>query len=79
VGFELKREKVEKTADGQERVILKLSPSSFVIAMLVKPIRLEFSPDGLTLYRMHGRTLPKRQDGNSFKDLDATLVYTPKP
>ena len=78
VGFEIFQKGVEKAADGREVVVLKMKPSSFFIAALVKPLRFEMKPDGTFLEAMTGRTLPKRADGDRFKDLDARILYTAK-
>ena len=79
IGFEIFKDGTAKTADGREVVVMKMKPSSFIISALVKPIYFEMKPDGSVLEAMTGRTLPKRADGNKFKDLDARVVYRLKP
>lgn len=75
VGFEVFKEKVEK--DGEQDVyLLKMKPSSFLIAALVKPIFFKFNHDGSRLLEMNGRVGPKQKDGTSWKDLDAEIVYS---
>lgn len=74
VGFEVFKEKTEKQGD-QEVVVLKMKPSSFLIAALVKPIFFKFNSDGSRLLEMNGRVGPKKKDGSSWKDLDAEVIY----
>jgi hypothetical protein len=75
VGFEVFKEKLEKQGD-QEVVVLKMKPSSFLIAALVKPIFFKFNADGSRLLEMNGRVAPKKKDGTSWKDLDAEVLYS---
>lgn len=74
VGFSLFKVGQEKL-DGQEVVLLKFKPTSFVIAALVDPVIFKFSTDGKTLLGMVGRIMPKLKNGNKWKDLDAEVVY----
>lgn len=60
---------------GQKAVVLKMKPSSFIIAALVKPIFFKFTEDGTRLLEMNGRVPAKQKSGDSFKDLDAEVVY----
>jgi len=75
VGFEVFKTG-EETVDGQKALVLKMKPSSFLIAALVKPIIFTFAADGSKLLAMNGRVPPKRKDGSSWKDLDAEVTYT---
>jgi hypothetical protein len=77
VGFEIKKVGEEKL-DGQDVVILKMKPSSFIISALVDPLIFKFSPDGSHLLAMAGRVAPKQKSGSSWKDLDAEVFYTHK-
>lgn len=75
VGFE-----IFKTGDAtigeQKAVVLKMKPSSFIIAALVKPILFTYAADGSHLLVRNGRVEPKKKDGSTYKDLDAEMVYT---
>ncbi len=75
VGFEVFKIGEEKIGD-QPALVLKMKPSSFLIAALVKPLIFKYAADGSKLLELNGRVPPKRQDGNSWKDLDADVVYT---
>ena len=75
VGFEIFKTGTEKMGD-QEVVVLKMKPSSFIIAAIVNPIIFKFKADGSAILEMNGRTAPKRQDGKKWKDLDAEIVYS---
>ena len=74
VGFELKK-KGEEEKDGQKLIILKMKPSSFVIAALVNPLEMKITADGTKLIEMKGRVPPKQKVGDTYKDLDAEVVY----
>lgn len=75
VGFEIS--KVGETdVGGQKAVLLKMKPSSFIIAALVKPIQFTYSADGTRLLVRNGRVEPKKKDGSAYKDLDAEMVYS---
>ena len=74
VGFSLFKVGDEKL-DGKDAVLLKFKPTSFVISAIVDPIIFKFRPDGKELMGMVGRVMPKRKDGNKWKDLDAEVIY----
>lgn len=74
VGFSLK--KVRETMNGsQKQIVLKMKPSSFLIAALVDPIEFTFPEDGSHILEMVGRVAPKQKKGDSYSDLDAETVY----
>jgi len=74
VGFDIKKSK-ELRESGEDLVQVKMSASSFVIAALVNPLFFTFSSDGKFLRKMSGRVAPKKKVGESWKDLDADVVY----
>lgn len=70
VGF-----KFFKDREDDKYVYIKMKPSSFVIAALVKPLTFKIEKDGeRRLMEVDGRVTPKRREGNSWKDLDAIFV-----
>ena len=75
VGF-----KIFKTGEGKvgdkNVVMLKMKPSSFIIAAIVNPVEFKFEADGSRLVEMNGRVAPKQKSGNKFKELDAEVVYS---
>ena len=75
VGFEFVRAS-ESTQDGKPVVVIKMSPSSLIIAALVDPLCffIEKGGEHRTL-RYRGRTTPKIREGNKWKDLDAETVF----
>ena len=75
MGFEIFKIGAEKF-DGKDAVILKMKPSCFIIAALVNPIIFEYAADGSHLLAMNGRVPMKKKSGNSWKDLDAEVVYS---
>ena len=62
--------------EGKKSIVVKMKPSSFIIAAIVKPLHFYMSTDGATLYQIDGRTTVKKNVNGSFKDLDAVTVYT---
>jgi hypothetical protein len=74
VGFEYFKDG-ESEVSGQKAVVIKMKPSSFLIAALVNPIKLYFTPDGKKLLQFEGRTLPKIKSGDKWKDLEALTIY----
>lgn len=74
VGFSLFKTGEEKI-EGKDVILLKFKPTSFIIAAIVDPVIFKFSADGKELVGMVGRVAPKKKDGNSWKDLDAEVVY----
>jgi hypothetical protein len=74
VGFEFTKVGEEKIGD-IKAVIVRMKPSSFIIASIVNPIFFKFYPDGSKLVEMKGRVAPKKQYGDAWKDLDAEIVY----
>lgn len=75
VGFEIFKI-ADETAGAEKLMVLKMKPSSFLIAALVDPLIFKFKSDGSKLIEMIGRVPPVRKDGSKFKDLDAEVVYS---
>lgn len=75
VGFEIFKVGEEGAGDAK-RVVLKMKPSSMIIAALVNPLDFKFSADGKHLHEMKGRVGPKQNVSGKWKDLDAEVVYT---
>lgn len=75
VGFKFAKH-AESMVQGKPAVIIKMSPSSFVIAALVDPLFFTMEKDGEhRVLQYDGRTTPKIRDGNKWKDLDAVTVF----
>ncbi len=69
----------EKKVDGKSIIVVKMKPTSFIIAALVKPLLFTFEKDTGKLLELKGRTLPKQNVNGSWKDLDAEVVYSYTP
>ena len=74
VGFSYFKEK-EETILGKKVWVVKMKPSSFVIAAIVDPLRFYMTPDGQHVVIMRGRTQVKKEVDGKFKDLDTLTVY----
>lgn len=75
VGFSFSKEG-EGDVGGKKAVIIKMKPSSFLIAAVVKPLQFYMSEDGTALYEIKGRTTVKKDENGKMSDLDADVVYT---
>ena len=75
VGFKVFKMGDTKVA-GQDAVLVKLKPSSFLIAALVNPLVFKFAADGSKILELNGRVPVKKKLGSSFKDQDAEGVFT---
>lgn len=70
VGF-----KFFKDGETDDGIIIKMKPSSFIIAALVKPLIFILKKDGdHRTISVDGRVTPKTQVGGKWKDLDALFV-----
>jgi hypothetical protein len=66
----------ETTSQGRRLVIIKMEPTSLVIARLVDPVFFTLEKDGQhRVLRYTGRVTPKTKVGNKWDDLDATVVF----
>jgi hypothetical protein len=74
VGFKFFKTE-EKSWDGEEAIVVKMKPSSFVIAAIVDPLFFTFRKKDGRLLALVGRTQPKRRDGDDWKDVDAEIRY----
>lgn len=75
VGFKFAKH-AESTVKGKPVVLIKMWPSSFIIAKLVDPLFFTMEKDGEhRVLQYEGRTTPKIKDGNKWKDLDAVAVF----
>lgn len=74
VGFQVTKLK-DEDQNGTKTTLLKMKPSSFIIAALVNPIEFRFTEDGSRLLEMKGRIQVKAKDGSKFKDQDGVVVY----
>lgn len=67
------------TFDGKPAVIIKMKPSSFIIAAIVDPLNFTFLKDTRQIAELVGRTTPKQLVDGKWKDLDADIIYHWKP
>jgi len=75
VGFKFVKQS-ESTWQGKPVVVVRMVPSSFVIAMLVDPIFFTMEKDAPHhVLQYDGRTTPRIRVGNEWKDLDATTMF----
>ncbi|MBK7893084.1 MAG: hypothetical protein IPJ84_20180 [Bdellovibrionales bacterium] len=78
VGFEYFKV-AEKDVVGRPAIVVKMKPSSFIIAALVDPLLFTFSKDDTTLLELEGRTIVKVKKGEKFADFDGYTTYSYPP
>lgn len=78
VGFEYFKDR-EETIDGKKAIVVKMKPSSFLIAALVNPLYFFMTADGSRLLEVHGRTQLKVKEDGSLKDFDGITSYDYSP
>lgn len=74
VGFEYFEEK-QLDYHGKKARMIKMKPSSFLVAAVVDPLHFIVPLDGTRVWEVDGRTQLKYKVGDSLKDLDADTVY----
>ncbi len=74
VGFDLFKTET-LTIDGKKHMVVKMKPSSFIIAAIVNPLHFYFDTETKRLSELKGRTAPMVKDGDRWKDLDAHIYY----
>ena len=74
VGFEYFKEK-DMEYKGQKAMMVKMKPSSFVVAAIVDPLHFIVPMDGTRVWEVDGRTQLKYKVGDKLTDLDADTVY----
>ena len=74
VGFKIFKDK-ETELSGKKVWVLKMKPTSFIIAAIVDPLYFTFTADGKTLLEVKGRTLPKVMKDGKWQDVDVDGVY----
>jgi hypothetical protein len=74
VGFDFFKEK-ETELNGQKVVIVKMKPSSFVIAAIVDPLHFYVAADSRLIVQIDGRTTVKRLVNGKYRDLDTLVTY----
>lgn len=70
IGFTL-----SKHEERPDSTVIRMKPTSFIIAALVNPLYFHFEKDGSKIKVLKGRALPKVQKDGKWKDLDAEVVY----
>jgi hypothetical protein len=74
VGFDYQKVREEKSG-GTDIIVVRMKPSSFIIAALVDPLYFSFRKSDKRLLSIRGRVIPKIKEGGKFVDLDAELVF----
>ena len=75
IGFKIFKDK-ERIVNGKEHVILKMKPTSIVIAAIVEPLFFVVDKKEVRLDELMGRVVVKSFESGSWKDVDGEVVYT---
>ena len=65
----------EETIRGHKVIVVKMKPSSFIIAAIVDPLYFYLKKDGTGVLKMTGRTILKVKNGNDWETLDADIAF----
>ena len=71
IGFKLEKAKEEISG----KIQIKMSPSSFVISILVDPLYFTFDANTRKITKFEGRVPPKVKINDVWKDFDARTEY----
>jgi hypothetical protein len=74
IGFKLVKES-DSTWQGRPVVIIRMEPSSAIIAHLLEPVRFTVEQGRRRILQYSGRTTPMIKRGNKWEDLDAASVF----
>src|ERR1043166_8874957 len=75
IGFRFVKES-ERNWDGKPVVIIRMEPTSFIVARLVNPVHFTVEKTGQRrILQYVGRTTPLTKRGNKWEDLDALTVF----
>lgn len=75
VGFKFTKQ-FETTRQGKPVVVLRMEPTSWIIAQFVEPLRFTVEKEGQhRVLEYAGRTTPRTQRGNKWEDVDAPTVF----
>lgn len=75
VGFKFFKVREEKRGE-KDVVVVRMKPTSFIIAQIVDPLHFVFEKEGRhALREISGRTAVKVQKEGKWKDLDALTIY----
>ena len=75
VGFKLFKVEEKKSPSGKDLAVIKMKPTSFVIAALVDPVLFTLEKDTLKPVEILGRVVPRQKADGKWKDLDARFVF----
>jgi hypothetical protein len=70
-GFEIQRE-----GDAAGRAAFSIRPTSFLVGLMVDPLRVEFDPSTHNVVRYIGRVPPMQRVDGKLRALDARVEYT---
>jgi hypothetical protein len=73
--FNVKKFRDEKTADGQDVVVLQMAPNSFIIKALVDPMYFYLNPKSGEMFGFEGRSALRRKEGDKYKELSVRTAY----
>jgi hypothetical protein len=74
IGFELVRN-ADREAAGERLVVIRMTPTSFLIRAIVSPIELAFTADGEAVREIAGRAPALVPVGDDWERTEADGVY----
>jgi hypothetical protein len=73
--FVMKKIRSGKTIDGQDFIVLEMTPVSLIVKAVVDPMQFYLKPATGELYAFEGKSALKRKKGDSYEDLKVKTVY----
>lgn len=73
--FNVKKDREEKTPDGQDIIVLKMSANSFIISAILDPMYFYLNPKSGEMFGFEGRSALRRREGDSYKELSVRTAY----
>lgn len=73
--FEIKKLRVEKSAAGEDVVVLKMSPTSLFVKALVDPLYFYIKPKTGEMFGFEGRSALRHKEGDRYKEMNVETRY----
>ncbi len=73
--FMMRKLKVGKTVNGEDYLVLEMSPVSIIVKAVVDPMRFYLKPGTGELFAFEGKSALKRKKGDGYEDLKVNTVY----
>ena len=73
--FVIKKVREEKTASGEDVLVLQMAPTSIIVRAVVDPMYFYLKPKSGELYGFEGKSALRRKEGDKYKELIVKTSY----